>query len=313
MKEFYLRSFIVFFDTKIHKQMLQSKFWYFFCMLFFCDTSFSSAQVADSTGIESYYQLPTQRGRQEEMASFPNLKYSKIQYYFRLLGGFRKAYIDSDGFEIVSPTTPLYINSFINGLYGLRFGLDRNQNHYFEIGYQYFVNQLSHTISAYAVNGIYMNSNQAIHSMPLEYKKRIFYFDKIARTAQINLCFGTLLSLGEKRRDQGFNNLLLPPNSAYSSIKRERSLGYPVASLDYGFEILGKLAERFEIGVFIKGHYLPNKRLSQTITWNLKNGSSNSARSDLGAQSIAFGLSFYIKAPPFKVYTSKLNDRTIEK
>lgn len=254
-----------------------------------------------------YYELPKNRKETSELLSMPNLKSFGIKYYFGVAGGFKKNY---SSFE-KEPTFEIGSNTGLSLYWEAVFGQNRDYNYFWEIGY---IN-----------NPIYLKSNlneinpgpfplsflngQKFHAFPFRLKKRVLVIDKVSKSAFINLGLGLIYQLPSSK--QSIENEIIkfrtgrnPLDDDITSIEYSLISKNKPISGELMIELRGKVIERFDLSIYLKSIYKPNKQLINSFNINYYDQSSNQSIQYLNNFSFLFGIQAQINSPNFLKYTS---------
>lgn len=249
-----------------------------------------------------YYQTPPNRNESTNQDAFPNLINFDIKYYLNTDGGIKFDFKKLQNSKFLSNSN---INN-INAWWGVNIGQNRNQNYFYELGYQ---------VHQYELNSLFIidRSSLAFYNlMKTQYltarvKKKIWVIDKVARTAQINGILGYYIPVKSKIENSGKGKLGLLNISEINSFEYMFSGNKTQGLIEVGIELEGKLAERFEIGVFAKSRFSLNKKLSNNFVLVAKNLENENLENYIKGVDFTAGMFLRLNSNKYKKYISKIN------
>jgi hypothetical protein len=276
--------------------MLKYRILFFFVILF----KFHSTWAQDTESETPYYKLPTNRSKEEELRSIPNLKPFEIKYYFNLSGNFKKDYYKTSTFTLLStePLIELY------GSYAITLGQNRNNNWFYEIGYRRY---------AYEVNNYLYNLNRSPLTfqnkltatyIPITIKKRVFVIDKVSKNAQINIKAEIDFLLNDKAVNSPVLPLRISQGSPAQQFNYEINNNKNPVIIETGLELKGNITPKFEIGIFSNLIIQKPSLLKNNFKVIYQNGQTETSTTYLNGLSINFGLEIIINSPTYRRFRS---------
>lgn len=257
-----------------------------------------------------YYQLPKNRKTDAEALSFPNLKPFVIKYYVSVAGGFKKNLTNLKTNDItpnIDTNSPLLLN------WEMAFGQNRNNNYFWEIGLVQNYTKLTTSFKNVFINRSPLSFTSDINSyyIPLRLKKRLFYFDKVARTTMLNIGTGVIFPIATQKIKTNSNDINFNPsrNPSPDEIIRLKYNINPYLS-KVGFEtqidLRGKVTERLEVSLYTKYVFVPQNKFYHDILIGNYDGTQKDYKHNLKNSIFQFGVQVQLNSPMFIKYTDDI-------
>lgn len=266
----------------------------FFLILYL---NFSFAQDVETP----YYQKPPERNEKTNQNAFPNLINFDIKYYLNTDGGIK--------FDFKKLQNSKFLNSNntnnLNAWWGVNIGQNRNQNYFYELGYQVHEYELNSLFDVNR-NRLFFFNKMKTHYINARIKKKLFVIDKVARTTQLNAILAYYQPVKSKLENRGFGKIGLSNISDIESFDYKLLGNKNQGLLELGIELEGKLAERFEIGVFAKSRFAFNKKLNNNFIIITKNKETEIIENYIKGVDLTAGMFLRLNSNKYKKYISKI-------
>ncbi|MGL4630807.1 MAG: hypothetical protein ACRCVT_06320 [Leadbetterella sp.] len=237
------------------------------------------AQSEDS----SYYLMPTERTFESDHVTLPSLQAQTNKLYLFGVAGFEKDLKTS----ISESFTPRESRTFIDEFYELGIGFNKNQKHFFETGYMYY----SFTLHSDQNIGLNFFQKTSLHYIPIRYKYRLFWMEKITKNVQLNLNFGISIPISSSnyysRTDSILTNPRLPPPLKY---KIDYSNAKNPLFFQSGIEIHGKINSHLSLELFWRASLKKSGFLTNNLSIIYFDGKVERNRVTLKSLGFDFGL-----------------------
>ncbi|AWV99045.1 hypothetical protein [Arcticibacterium luteifluviistationis] len=202
-----------------------------------------------------YYERPTERSLTNNEISLPNLKTEKVYWYFGGNGGIKLA-----SQSLSNDINGSLSSSKINATYGeAYFGVNHDDKWQAELGYINNPFKLQWQLIDISLRApLQFIANETSHGVSLKYKKRLFILDKVTKNTRINLSTGLTYAVGRKSETLADYRLRIPTdygqNGPTDTLLVTTDFIQKAApfSGELGFELINRLANPIEIGVFAK-------------------------------------------------------------
>ncbi|MGR3810160.1 hypothetical protein [Jiulongibacter sp. NS-SX5] len=230
-----------------------------------------------------YYKLPKEREIEDGRITLPNLKTNDVYWYASVNGGLKIQQSElTNSYEgriqTIQPNK-LYWEASL--------GLNKADLWQFELGYlnnplslEYQLFDRSNRLVPFFFNGSFTD-----HSFSATYKKRLFTLDKVTRKTRLNLLLGLKYSpMAEAQTINDFDITYIPPLGGRGivdtlAIKSSFDLDSPWFSGITGLELIGRVADPIEIGLF--GKLLIDSKNTFGASINVESTSSTALESRL--------------------------------
>lgn len=202
-----------------------------------------------------YYKLPKERKIRDGQITLPNLRTEDVYWYMGLKGGYK---IQGNSFSSDLDNQLFSTNS--NDLYWeANFGVNKNDVYQLELSYirnplklEWGLNDKSGRPITY-----FFISRKLQQEAAFSFKRRILTLDKVTRKTRLNLIAGIKYPFRSQETISTYDVFLptLPSSQGFQDtldVQSEFSLTKPGLGGILGLEIIGRVAEVLEIGVYAK-------------------------------------------------------------
>jgi hypothetical protein len=227
----------------------------------------SSYALAQET---PYYARPSQRKLTNNTIALPNLKTEKVYWYINVNPSFRWTgqRFDNNLNDRITTIQQTSTN------WDASFGINRDDKWQVELGYI----KMPHTIQWQLIEkdsrrGVFPFSIKEDEATYLaRFKKRLWILDKVTKNTRLNLTAGLLITPTRKTKVLEELNAKIPTqlfqNRYQDTLFLETNFKQKSAPLsgEIGFELINRLADPIEIGLFAKYIFSPKGILSSDIS-----------------------------------------------
>jgi hypothetical protein len=216
-----------------------------------------------------YYAQPSKRTLTNNEIALPNLKTEKVFWYISANAGLKWI-----GHKITDELEGKVIGEKQTGTYWEgSFGINRNDKWQIEVGYINNPNNLIwQIIDSNTRNGrITFGQRQNDHTFSLKFKKRAIILDKVTKNSRLNVFAGLNLSPYRKSKVLLDYDLKIPTSPSRSGfqdtlfVKANFNQKASPVSAEFGFELMSRLANPIEIGIYAKYILSPKGIINSNI------------------------------------------------
>ncbi len=240
-----------------------------------------------------YYKLPKERKIRDGQITLPNLRTEDVYWYMGLKGGYK---IQGNSFSSDLDNQLFSTNS--NDLYWeANFGVNKNDVYQLELSYirnplklEWGLNDKSGRPITY-----FFISRKLQQEAAFSFKRRILTLDKVTRKTRLNLIAGIKYPFRSQETISTYDVFLptLPSSQGFQDtldVQSEFSLTKPGLGGVLGLEIIGRVAEVLEIGVYAKYFIEKKGSFYSDINFDSTLGPAQNSQQFLNGTSIMTGI-----------------------
>jgi len=242
-----------------------------------------------------YYARPSQRKLTNNSIALPNLKTEKLYWYINVNASFRWAGQSLDSNLNGRITTTKETST----TWDASFGINRNDKWQVELGYI----KIPHTLQWQLIE---RNSRRGFfpfsikedeHTYIATFKKRLWILDKITQNTRLNLTTGLHITPTRKTKILEELNVKIPTQFSQNRFQDTLYLqtnfkqkSAPISG-EIGIELINRLANPLEIGLFAKYVFSPKGILSSDISLRNNQGKPENTKIVLNGIDFMAGVS----------------------